>query len=82
MRRDDKHCRIDEFVGRVSATLQHHLLVRFMPYLGIDPNFAAAIYSFKIPSNTRSEICEVTKISHPMCIPLHCVNSFILNTLT
>lgn len=44
--------RIDEFVGRVSATLQHHLPACFKPYLGIDPNFAAAMYSLEIPSDT------------------------------
>lgn len=49
--------RIDEFVGRVSATLQHHLPARCLT-LGIDPNFAAIVYSFKIPSNIRSEICR------------------------
>jgi len=32
-----------------------------LPYLGIDPNFAAVVHSFKIPSNIRSEICRPTR---------------------
>lgn len=39
-----------------------------LPYLGIDPNFAAIMYSFKIPSNIRSETCRPRRDKN--CIPV------------
>jgi len=60
--------RIDEFVGRVSATLQHHLPARFKPYLGIDPNFGRhiLIQNFIQLGVKFVPDAAATKISYPI----------------